>query len=149
MVSHYQTWFSFYTPLVYLSTQPTRNPCVRTASSLSCSDPMIIPLKPEGVFVEWGELGMPGWNLNLEQGAPLQVDGLPAKWDTLRLPVGGPQGWCAQMGGDESVTASVARASAGAYQLRACLRSSRPDHVEGELRALLESTRFTEVHLRA
>jgi len=147
-VSHYDDWVSTReAKLVYLSTEPTHDPCVRSGNTITCGEP-IYSLRSGGVLVAWAVFGFPGWNLNLEKGSPLRVDGLPAKWDALRLPAADPrvQG-CIRMGGGESVLVWVARpAPSDAYTLSACLRSAKPDHAEGELRALLESTRFTELH---
>lgn len=153
MVSHYQYVSNFYMPIVYLSTQPTHDPCVRTGDSTSCGDP-ISSLKSGKVLVVWSAWGFPGWNLNVVRGSPLQVGGRPAKWEALRPPVPTPnprvprsrQAGCAAMGGDESVTVWVARPGANnAYTLTACLRPANLGEAESDLRALLDSTRFTEL----
>src|SRR5262249_12122292 len=147
-VSHYDDWVSPHeAKLVYLSTEPTHDPCVRSGNTITCGDP-ISSLRSGGVLVAWAELGFPGWNLNWEKGSPLQIDRLPAKLDVLQLPAADPrvQG-CIQMGGDESVLAWVARrAQSNAYALSACLRSPNVGRAESEVKALLESTRFTELH---
>jgi len=147
-VSHYDDWVSTReAKLVYLSTEPTHDPCVRSGNTITCGDP-ISSLRSGGVLVAWAELGFPGWNLNWEKGSPLQIDRLPAKLDVLQLPAADPrvQG-CIQMGGDESVLAWVARrAQSNAYALSACLRSPNVGRAESEIKALLESTRFTELH---
>jgi hypothetical protein len=155
-VSHHEVGSSFYNSIVYLSTQPTHDPCVRsvtsTTHSITCGSP-IDSLKPGGVLVEWGSWGFPGWDLDHATGSPLQVDGLPAKWDARRPPEVNPrlprsqQAPCTRMGGDESVTVLVARpVPYNAYRLEACLRSAELDLVESELRGLLDSTRFKQLH---
>ena len=147
-VSHYDDWVSArQAKLVYLSTQPTHDPCVRSGNTSMCSDP-IYSLKLGGVLVTWAVFGFPGWNLNLENGSALQVDGHPAKWDALRLPAAYPNAQsCARIGGDQSVLIWVASlVQGGAYTLSACLRSPNVGRAEGQVRALLESTRFTKLH---
>ena len=148
MVSHYDDWVSTReAKLVYLSTQPTHDPCVRSGNTITCGDP-IYSLGPGGVLVTWAVFGFPGWNLNLEKGSALQVDGRPAKWDALRLPAADPNAQsCVRIAGDESVLVWVASpVQWDAYTLSACLRSPNDGRAEREVRALLQSTRFTELH---
>jgi hypothetical protein len=140
MLRHYPYSFTTISSIVYLSTQPTHDPCVRTSSSISCNTLGVVnSLGPEDVLVFWGAYGFPTWNLSLERGSRLKVGGLAAKWHMQRP----PEQPCMQIGGSESVTVWVASPVVGnAFLLEACLRSTTPAHIENELRALLASTRF-------
>jgi len=139
-VSHYKDVSSFSDATVYLSTQPTHDPCVRTISrtqeTITCGEP-ITNLAPGGILVVWSIVGGPAKPLTLDllKGSPLQVAGRPAKWNTERP-------GCAQIGGDEFVTVTVITARSEWYSLMACLRSPNLDLAESQLSALVATTHF-------
>jgi len=49
-------------PMVYVSTQPGRDPCRRSPMGTECGWP-VGRLRPNGVLVVWENRGYPGWSL--------------------------------------------------------------------------------------
>src|SRR5690242_14543604 len=49
-------------PMLYLSVQPTRNPCASSGNALRCGWP-VSKLRRGGVLVVWENRGFPGWSL--------------------------------------------------------------------------------------
>ena len=123
-------------PIVYLSAQPTGNPCRTTGSETACTWP-IRHLRAGGVLIVWENRGYPGWTLRSMPGRPLRVGGRPA-----RLHVSHP-GICRAIGADETIDVAIARALNGNWTaLTACLRRPNVAANEREVDALLASTRF-------
>src|SRR5215472_1293749 len=89
-VSHYFFLSTMSSSIVYLTTQPTHDPCVRTISpnrpdartteTITCGEP-VTRLAPGGILAESESFGNPGWSVDRAKGSPLQVDGKPARWN--------------------------------------------------------------------
>jgi hypothetical protein len=123
-------------PMIYLSVQPTRNPCRTTGAETSCGWP-IARLRPGGVLVVWENRGYPGWSLQSTPGAPIRVGGRRAHRQVSR------PGACAEIGGDETVQVAIERPLAGNWTaVTACLRKPNLAAGERELGGVLASTRF-------
>jgi hypothetical protein len=54
-------------PIVYLSSQPTRDPCHQQTSETACGWP-VDSLRPGGVLIVWENRGFPGWSLASKRG---------------------------------------------------------------------------------
>jgi hypothetical protein len=128
-------------PMVFLSTQPTHDPC-RTSSaggggsSISCGWP-IDRLAPGGVVVRWENRGAPGVSLATFPGASTDVGGRRAKLSTQR------PGSCGGLGADKAISVAIARPMASNWTaFEACLRAPHLAEHERQVRALLGSTRF-------
>jgi hypothetical protein len=123
-------------PIIYLSVQPTGNPCRTTGAETSCGWP-ISRLRPGGVLVVWENRGYPGWSLASVPGAPIRVGGRRAHRQISR------PGTCAAIGGDETVEIAIERPLADNWTaVTACLRKPNLVARERELGAVLSSTRF-------
>ena len=95
---------SFSDAIVYLSTGAEHDPCTTTGLTTRCTPP-IDRLEPDGVLVSWTRWYDPGFGLERVSGTPTRIADHPAK-----VTVGAPQEWCARIGGERSVTASIAPA---------------------------------------
>ena len=130
-------------PMVYLSTQPTHDPCRTTASALggsttTCGWP-VGRLAPGGVVVALENRGQPVFSLANFAGAPTRIGGRPAKVSTQR------PGSCRALGGEATVSVAIARPLASNWTaLDACLRGPNLAEQERQVRALLSSMRFLQ-----
>lgn len=123
-------------PMLYLSEQPTRNPCQTTTDGTSCGWP-IVRLRPGRVLIVWENRGSPGWSLRSTPGVPLSVGGRPARRHVSR------PGPCAAIGADETIEVAIARPLADNWTaLTACLRAPNLADSERAVDALLASTKF-------
>jgi hypothetical protein len=123
-------------PMVYLSPQPTGDPCHVDGTVTACGWP-VKRVRPGGVLVVWENRGYPGWSLASMPGTPIRVGGRPAR----RL-VSTP-GSCGSIGADETVEVSIARPLSGNYTaVTACLRKPDVAARETELAAVLASAHF-------
>jgi hypothetical protein len=139
--SVWQTTELHFHPMLYLSTQPTHNPC-RTAAavgggtSITCGA-AVDRLAPGGVVIVWENRGSPGTSLSSFAGTSTRIDGRPAKLST------GRPGACRGVGADEEISVNIARPLAGNWtSIDACLRGPGLSEKERQVRALLGSTRF-------
>jgi hypothetical protein len=129
---------SFTGPIVYLSTLRQHDPCSVTTSPGSitkvCGDP-VGKLPSGGVLVRWNADSFPNWNM--------------AKANTT---IGGRRAtetrtsgsWCATLGGTETITVIIPRASDNWYQMDACLRGPAVAHEEAQISAMLGSVRIAK-----
>lgn len=127
-------------PMVYVSTQPTGNPCRTIASfgssATSCGWP-IKRLEPGGVVIRWENKGYPGVSVTGFPGKSSRIDGRIAKLTTQH------PGTCRSIGGDETISVAIARPLASNWTaVDACLRGPNLAEQERQVRALLGSTRF-------
>jgi hypothetical protein len=124
-------------PMLYLSVQPTRNPCAGAGSTVRCGWP-VSRLQPGGVLVVWENRGYPGWSLASAPGAPTQVGGRKARRFVTR------PGACSAIGADETVQVAIERPglSGNWTAVTACLRAPNLATNEQQLDAVLASTRF-------
>jgi hypothetical protein len=122
-------------PLVYLSTQPVRNPCTTRGNVTSCGFPLR-RLRPGGVLVVWQVNGIPATGLG--PGTRIRVAGRPATFTETR------GGACRRIGADRTIEAVVetSRPPAPFVYLTACLRGPGVAKNEHSVRALLASTKL-------
>ena len=129
---------SFTGSIVYLSTLRQHDPCSVTTSpgriTTVCGDP-VGKLPPGGVLVRWNADGFPNWNM---PEANTAIGGRPA---TETRTSGG---WCATLGGTETITIIIPRASDNWYQMDACLRGPDLAHDEAQISAMLGSVRIAK-----
>lgn len=123
-------------PMLYLSTQPVRNPCRTRDETVSCTWP-VDRLRPAGVLVQLENRGFPGWSLAEAPGTELRVGGRPAKRQI------DSDGACRTIGGDVTIEVAVASPMPDNWtELTACLRGPQLGPNERQLEALLTSLRF-------
>jgi len=124
--------------IVYLSTNRLSGTCVasirpgRTAET--CSDPIRV-LPPGGVLVSWNANDLPNRPM---PKATTTVAGRAAVESKARA------GWCAVLGGTETITVMIPRALPGTwYQMDACLRGPGLPGQEAQISAMLNSVRIS------
>lgn len=123
-------------PLIYLSAQPTRDPCRTQGGTVACGWP-VQRLKPGGVLVVWENRGYPGWTLASAAGTRLRIGDRPARRAVSR------PGACKSIGADETVEIAIARPLPSNWTaVTACLRSPNLAASEQQLDALLASIKF-------
>jgi hypothetical protein len=123
-------------PLLYLSVQPTRNPCRTSGTVTSCGWP-VRRLRRGGLLIVWENRGYPGWSLASAPGRRLRVGGREA-----RLLVS-HRGVCSAIGADETIAVAIARPLAGNWTaFTACLRGPGLPKLERDVERVLASTRF-------
>jgi hypothetical protein len=127
-------------PMVFLSTQPTHDPCSTSSgaggTSITCGWP-IDRLAPGGVVVRWENRGSPDASLATFPGLSTDVGGRRAKLSTQR------PGSCGGLGADKAISVAIARPMASNWTaFEACLRGPLLAEHERQVRALLSSTRF-------
>jgi hypothetical protein len=123
--------------IIYLSTSRLEGPCTIRTSPGRIAETCVFPiavLPPGGVLVRWSANGVPAWRL---PKANTTVAGRKA----VETRTGG--GWCATLGGTETITVMIPRAAAGNwYQMDACLRGPGLADQEAEISAMLGSVRI-------
>jgi hypothetical protein len=123
-------------PLVYVSTQSSRNPCRQSQAETVCGWP-VDRLRANGVLIVWENRGWPGWSLASMSGRALRVGGRAAKI-SARHP-----GACSTIGADETVEVSIERPLRDNWTaFTACLRGPDLAVSERAVGALLASTHF-------
>ena len=124
-------------PMLYLSVQPTKDPCRSAGDETTCGWP-VSRLRPGGVLVVWENRGYPGWSLASTPGAPTHVGGRSARKLVSR------PGACRAIDADETVQVEIERPgmSGNWTAVTACLRNPNLVANEQALAALLASTRF-------
>jgi photosystem II stability/assembly factor-like uncharacterized protein len=133
----YENTSSFSSVLVYLSTQGLHDPCTRSQSggntSISCGQPLD-HLNDGAVLVTWTSNGFPRWTIDGEKGNHTSIGGQPAVLRTDK------PGDCAQIGGEETITATIARdAPSNFYRMVACLNGRNRAADERDVNAMLQS----------
>ena len=124
--------------IVYLSTTRMTGTCVASASpgrtAETCAYPIRV-LPPGGVLVRWNANGLPRWRM---PKATTTVAGRGAVESKAR------GGWCAVLGGTETITVMIPRAGPGKwYQMDACLRGPGLPQQEAQISSMLSSVRIT------
>jgi hypothetical protein len=122
-------------PLVYLSTQPLRDPCAMQGNSVSCGFP-VGRLRPGGVLLTWNNSGPPA--IGLGPGSRMRVGGHPAtRVDTAH-------GICRSIGADRTIDVLIRTQPLPSplMELTACLRGPGLAQAEQSVDALLASTQF-------
>jgi hypothetical protein len=123
-------------PMVYVSTQASRNPCQQSPMGTECGWP-VDRLLPNGVLIVWENRGYPGWSLASVPGKALRVGGRSARSAIAR------PGACSAIGADETVQVAIQRPLPENWTaFTACLRGPDLSAAEHEIDALLASTRF-------
>lgn len=125
-------------PMLYLSTQPVRDPCHTQQTATVCAWP-VGRLQPGGVLVTMENRGFPGLSLSRFDGASLRVGGRAAKRSVTR------PGACAAIGGDVTIDVVVASPQpSNVTEFTACLRGPGLTPNEQRVDSLLASTRFLQ-----
>jgi hypothetical protein len=122
-------------PLVYLSTQPLRDPCAMQGNTVSCGFP-VGRLRPGGVLVTWNNSGPPA--IELGPGSRTRVGGRPARRvDTAH-------GICRSIGADRTIDVLIQTRPLPSplMELTACLRGPGLARAERSVDVLLGSTQF-------
>ena len=126
----------------YLSTDTLRNPCRRTANSISCAQQSVLTrLSSNGVLIRWDELGRPGIDsISDFPGDPLAVGDSPARLEKPRPATG----VCLVEGGAVQIQGTVLRPDAGEnfIQMNACLGPDVGSAAELDADALFRSVEF-------
>lgn len=123
-------------PLLYVSTQPVRDPCRTKGKTVTCTWP-VDRLRPGDVLITLENRGFPGWSLDDAPGRPLRVGGRPAKHSIER------PGDCGAIGGEVTIGVAVASPLPDNYtELTACLSGPKLAANERRVSALLASLRF-------
>jgi len=128
---------SFTAPIVYLSIGRQHNPCTVTYSpgekSVMCAYP-VGTLPSGGVLVRWEADGFP--NSHVPKPNTF-IDGRPA----LETKTSG--GWCASLGGTETITVTIPRDTPDNwYQMDACLSAPNLLQQEAQISAMLHTVRI-------
>jgi hypothetical protein len=134
---HAGTWndvSSFTALIVYLSTGPQHDPCTVTTgpgmNTVTCGDP-IGTLPSGGVLVRWSADGFPGFRLPEPDAT---IGGRPA----LETKTSG--GWCASVGGTETITVTIPRdIPDNSYQMQACMSAPNLAQQEAQISAMLST----------
>jgi len=138
-----ETWSddvsSFTASIVYLSTGRQHNPCTVTYSpgekSVTCSYP-VDTLPPGGVLVRWDADGFFGVRLPKPNTT---IAGHPA----LETKTSG--GWCASLGGTETITVMIPRDTPDNwYQMDACLSAPDLPQQEAQISAMLHTVQIAK-----
>ena len=137
--SRYEETSSFYLLIVYLSNERLHPPCTTTPTNggvlTRCGDP-IARLAPGGVLVSWGNVGFPHTGPEIPHPNS-RINGLPASVKVER------PGNCGRIGGDETITADVARPLGNHYEMVACLRGPNVSGNAALVRRMLALTKVT------
>ncbi len=124
--------------IVYLSTSRLSGTCVASAgpgrTAETCAYPIRV-LPPGGVLVRWNANSLPNWRM---PEATTTVAGRAAVERKTR------GGWCAVLGGTETITVMIPRAARGTwYQMDACLRGPGLPRQEAQISSMLRSVRIS------
>jgi hypothetical protein len=122
-------------PLVYLSTQPLRDPCSNSGNTTSCGFP-VAQLRPGGVLVTWNASDPPATELG--PGSRIRVGGREAR----RVDTAG--GVCRRIGAQRTIEVLIVTRPLPATptEFTACLRGPGLPQEEKSVDALLASTKF-------
>ena len=124
--------------IVYLSTSRLSGTCVASASpgriAETCAYPIRV-LPPGGVLVRWNANSLPNWRM------PKATTTVAGRGAVERKARGG---WCAVLGGTETITVMIPRAGPGHwYQMDACLRGPGLPRQEAQISSMLHSVRIS------
>ncbi len=130
---------SFSNAIVYLSTEPLFDPCVRQLNSVTCGSPLRGDLGTDGVFLDWTHWGFPGREFDSAGGALIEIAGRRA---TVKN--GPASDGCADIVGDAErlVTIEEPDVQSNWLEMTACLRGPDLDLIGAELDAMLASVRW-------
>jgi hypothetical protein len=122
-------------PMVYLSTQPLRDPCSTKGGTTSCGFP-VKQLERGGVLVTWNVSSPPA--MALGRGSRIRVDGRTAR----RMDTAG--GMCRSIGADRTIDILIATRPLPSTptEFTACLRGPGLAQERESVEALLASTKF-------
>lgn len=128
---------SFSASVVYLSDQPTHQPCHAIANGRACGWP-VDKLDRGHILVQWSANGFPGWTLSKAPGSPTTVGGQPAH-SSVATP-----GSCSSISADETISVEVARATkANWYAMTACLRAPGDAQATDAVQQMLSTVSYT------
>jgi hypothetical protein len=124
--------------IVYLSTSRLSGICVASASPGRTAETCAYPIRvvpPGGILVRWNANRLPNWRM---PQANTTVAGRGAAERNIR------GGWCAVLGGTETITVMISRAEPGKwYQMDACLRGPGLPRQEAQISSMLRSVRIS------
>jgi hypothetical protein len=133
----YSMTFSFSALITYLSNRKLHDPCTRTNTAgiqeTSCGLP-IKTLGRDGVLVSWSNIGFPHSGPEIPNPNS-SIGGQPAHVEVTT------PGNCAQICGDETITAEIARPLGDHYEMVACLRGANSVHNEALVGRMLSTVR--------
>ena len=123
--------------IVYLSTGQQHDPCTVTSGpgekTVTCGDPMGT-LPSGGVLVRWSADGFPGFRLPKPN---VTIGGRPALETKTR------GGWCASLGGTETITVTIPRDTPdNLYEMEACLSVPNLPQQEAQISAMLHTVQI-------
>ncbi len=131
---------SFSFMVAAISNERLRSPCFHHGNVGGCGQPLG-GLQPAAMLVEWWENADPRWQLDDQPGAPLSVDGLPARMEqgANAIPV------CRGLGAGSGVSVVVARPQAPGnyFEFTACMRGPHLGDETSLAMAMLNSARFS------
>ncbi len=132
MTSSFRQW------VVYLSSQPLSDPCVRTSTSIDCSrSPIEGPLPPDGFVANWTLNGFPSWAFQPTAGESILVGGVGS---TIEISETQPRDGCIELGGQTQVRViSPAPAAHNWREFDACINGAFAGTLEAQIRAMLAS----------
>jgi hypothetical protein len=124
--------------IVYLSTSRLTGTCVASANAGRTAETCEYPIRvlpPGGVLTSWNANALPAWRM---PRATTTVAGRGAVESKAR------GGWCAVLGGTETITVMIPRAGSGKwYQMDACLRGPGLPRQEAQISSMLRSVRIS------
>lgn len=134
---------SFTILITFLSTSPLSDPCIRTATAVTCGPPHV-PLGANGVLVTITDgsgphaAGVPDAHLSSVPGVFTTIGGHPARVETSASDV-----QCASTGAVSAIRAVVARATPPSQgdllTFNACLAGPNPARAAATFRAMLDT----------
>jgi hypothetical protein len=128
---------SFSASIVYLSDQPTHQPCHAIANGRACGWP-VDKLGAGHILVEWSANGFPGWKLSNVQGSPTTIGGQPAR---VNVSMPGP---CSSIGADRTISAAITRATPDNwYGMTACLLNPGDTQAVTAVEQMLSTVTYT------
>ena len=137
--SRYVESGSFSDLIVYLSDARLHAPCTTTRTNggeLTRCDWPLRKLAPGEVLVSWSNIGFPHEGPEIPH-PNATINGRPA-----RIEVASP-GACSAVGGDETITADIARPRGNHYEMVACLRGPNLSRSEALVNRMVDSAHVT------
>ena len=132
---------NFHSLIVYLSTSPLKDPCERTANSISCGRGAVSGLDPNGILVEWSRSAWIGWTFDPTKGQLMSVGDRPATFEQLD-----PSEQCAAIGGVREILVTIGDVPPNQNwtEMRACLRGPSLDETQAQIETMLETVAWRQ-----
>jgi hypothetical protein len=139
--THYTFASSFSALVAYVSNVKLRAPYTTTVSAsgiLTRGRNPVVVLPPGGVLISWSNVGFPHQGPEIPHPTT-KIDHQPATVVTGPADVN-----CASMGGDETITADIARPTGNHYEMVACLRGPNVPRNAALVQRTLATTRIAK-----